>query len=132
MSAAPTIKVALVEDDTALVTMYRAKLEHEGMEVRTASDGQSAMELMSSFPADIVLLDVIMPDSTGLELLTYLRSRKENDGIKVIVMTNLDDTKMVKSMEDMGISGYLVKAEVTPMQVVSKIYEVLGRPISQQ
>ena len=121
----PLIKVALVEDDQAIASMYRTKLEHDGMEVRVATDGAAAIELVSDFHPDVMLLDVMMPGSTGLEVLGYMRTRKEDDDIKVIVMTNLDDAKLVQSMEDMGISAYLVKAEVTPAGVAAKIREVL-------
>lgn len=121
------IKVALVEDDQEIQTMYRTKLEQEGFEVQTASDGNIAVDMVKSFQPDLILLDMMMPGVTGIDFLGTLRRSKDNDHIKVIIMTNIDDQRLHKSMERMGITDYLVKAEVTPSQVVDKIHIVLAR-----
>ena len=126
MSTTP-IKVALIEDDQALVAMYRAKLEHDGFEVKTASDGIAGYELIDEFGPDIALVDVMMPETTGVEMMSILRRSKHFDNVKVIVMTNLDDQKLMKSLQDMGISDYIVKAETTPQGVSDKIHALLGR-----
>lgn len=126
MSDTP-IKVALIEDDTTLVEMYRAKLELEGFEVKSAGDGMSGYELIESFRPDVALVDVMMPETTGLEMMSILRRSKQFDAVKVIVMTNLDDQKLMQSLQDMGISEYIVKAEATPAEVATKIHALVGR-----
>lgn len=115
------IKVALIEDDAAIVNMYMTKLRMEGFNVQTAPDGLAGLELVGIFNPDVVLLDVMMPEVGGVEFLENLRSKTSNDGLKIIMMTNIDDPKLKQSLEQMHISDYLVKAEVTPAEVVEKI-----------
>jgi DNA-binding response OmpR family regulator len=115
------IKVALVEDDVALVQMYLSKLEHEGFNVKHAGNGLDGLELIKTFQPDVVLLDIMMPDSNGIDLLQHVYQVYPNDKLKIIIMTNLDDPKLRKSLEQMGASAYLIKAEVTPTEIVEKI-----------
>jgi DNA-binding response OmpR family regulator len=112
------MNVAIIEDTEAIAHMYQTRLEQEGWEVRVAGDGNKGMELLSEYHPDVVLLDIMMPESSGVDVLSYLRRSKENDNIKVIVMTNLDDTKLRQSLAEFKVSDYLVKAEVTPWALV--------------
>src|SRR5258708_39773198 len=82
------VKVAIIEDDMAIVQMYRTKFENEGYEVATAPDGASGLELIDSFEPDIILLDLMMPNMNGLDMLSKLRSQQGGRDAKEIVLTN--------------------------------------------
>lgn len=115
------IKVALIEDDAAIVNMYMTKLRLENIIVQTAPDGLAGLELIENFKPDVVLLDIMMPEVGGVEFLEQVRSRAGHDNLKIIVMTNIDDPKLRASLTQMNISDYAVKAEVTPAEIVEKI-----------
>ncbi|MBW4061067.1 response regulator transcription factor [Candidatus Saccharibacteria bacterium] len=126
MSEQPT-KIAIVEDDLAIVEMYRAKFEHEGYAVQTAGDGQSGLELFDTFKPDIVLLDLMMPEVTGFDVLSHLRQTSTSHPFKVIVLTNMGDTETATRVYKMAADDFIVKAESTPKEVVERVQTLLGK-----
>ena len=82
-------KIAVVEDDRDLQFLYKLKLEHEGFEVATASDGRAGLEVSQHFRPDLLLLDLRMPEMSGDEMLARLREHDWGSGIRVIVLTNI-------------------------------------------
>jgi two-component system alkaline phosphatase synthesis response regulator PhoP len=120
-------KVLIIEDTPEIQKMYQIKLLEEGFAVKTANNGDEGYETAKEFQPDIVLLDIMMPEFDGLHFLSNLRRIAANDPIKVIVLTNLDDIKLHKSLQEMGISDYYVKAEMTPTEMVDKVKNLLGQ-----
>jgi DNA-binding response OmpR family regulator len=127
MSTAKT-KVAIIEDDIAIVQMYRTKFENEGYEVETAGDGQTGLELIESFQPDVILLDLMMPNMTGLDMLQQLRAQPGGKDAKVIVLTNMGDTETATRVYKMAADDYIVKAEMTPKQVAERLKALLDKP----
>ena len=84
-------KVAIIEDDPAIIQMYKLKFETEGYEVETAGDGMEGLALIESFEPDAVLLDLMMPNMNGREMLSKLRSAAGGRAVKVLVRTNMGD-----------------------------------------
>lgn len=121
------IKIAIIEDDMAIVQMYRMKFEHEGYEVATAADGAGGLELIDSFDPDIILLDLMMPNMNGLEMLQKLRSQSKGQNAKVVVLTNMGDTETATRVYKMAADDYIVKAEMTPKQVAERITTLLAK-----
>jgi len=121
------VKIAIIEDDMAIVQMYRMKFEHEGYEVATAPDGSSGLELISSFKPDVVLLDLMMPNMNGLDMLKQLRSQANGRDAKVVVLTNMGDTETATRVYKMAADDYIVKAEMTPKQVTERIQTLLAK-----
>jgi len=121
------VKIAIIEDDMAIVQMYRMKFEHEGYEVATAPDGNSGLELISSFKPDVVLLDLMMPNMNGLDMLKQLRSQANGRDAKVVVLTNMGDTETATRVYKMAADDYIVKAEMTPKQVTERIQTLLAK-----
>lgn len=119
-------KVAIIEDDMAIVQMYRTKFENEGYDVATAPDGQAGLELIDSFQPDIVLLDLMMPNMNGLDMLQRLRSQPNGRDAKVVVLTNMGDTETATKVYKMAADDYIVKAEMTPKQVAERVKTLLG------
>jgi two-component system response regulator AdeR len=120
-------KVAIIEDDMAIVQMYRTKFETEGYEVQTASDGIAGLQLIESFQPDIVLLDLMMPNMNGLDMLGRLRNQPSGKNAKVVVLTNMGDTETATKVYKMAADDYIVKAELTPKQVAERVKTLLAK-----
>jgi len=121
------VKVAIIEDDMAIVQMYRTKFETEGYDVATAPDGIAGLQLIEQFKPDIVLLDLMMPNMNGLDMLKTLRSSAEGREAKVVVLTNMGDTETATKVYKMAADDYIVKAEMTPKQVADRVKALLDR-----
>jgi DNA-binding response OmpR family regulator len=120
-------KVAIIEDDMAIVQMYRTKFENEGYDVATAGDGASGLELIETFEPDIILLDLMMPNMTGLDMLSKLRNQPSGRDAKVVVLTNMGDTETATRVYKMAADDYIVKAEMTPKQVAERVKNLLEK-----
>jgi two-component system, response regulator len=120
-------KVAIIEDDMAIVQMYRTKFESEGYEVATAPDGITGLQLIETFQPDIILLDLMMPNMNGLDMLGRLRNQPSGKNAKVVVLTNMGDTETATKVFKMAADDYIVKAELTPKQVAERVKALLAK-----
>lgn len=119
-------KVAIIEDDIAIVQMYRMKFQAEGYDVQTASDGKAGLELVKTFKPDVVLLDLMMPEMGGAEMLGKLRSEPWGKKVKVVILTNLGESEAPASLKSHGVEDFIVKADMTPKEVAQRIKAVLN------
>lgn len=120
------VKVAIVEDDIAISQMYRLKFETEGYEVQTAENGKLGLELVEQFQPDIILLDLMMPEMTGDQMLAELRKKSWGKEVRVIILTNMGEEEAPKTLRELGVHSFIVKAEMTPRQVAERVKEALG------
>lgn len=119
-------KIAIIEDDAVINQMYRMKFESEGFDVEVADNGKTGIALVQHFHPDIILLDLSMPEMGGAEALAHIRSNDWGKKIPVIILTNLGAEEAPKELHSLGIHSYIVKAELTPRQVVQHVKEALG------
>lgn len=118
-------KIAIIEDDQVINQMYRMKFEAAGYEVSTASDGETGVQLVAKIKPDIILLDIQMPHMSGDEALQLMRKSPTSINTPVIILTNLGEEEAPRNLRDLGIHSYIVKAELTPSQVVARVKEAL-------
>lgn len=118
-------KIAIIEDDQTISQMYRMKFEADGFEVRLASDGKHGVGLVESFQPDIILLDIQMPEMSGDEALSQIRAHDWGKDIPVIILTNMGHEESPKRLESLDVSSYIVKADLTPSQVVARVKKTL-------
>lgn len=119
-------KIAIVEDDSAISQMYRIKFEAEGYQVETAENGKLGLKLLEEMKPDIILLDLMMPEMTGDEMLAKLRATDWGKDIKVIVLTNMGESEIPASMKDLGVLSCILKANMTPRQVAELVKQHLS------
>lgn len=122
------VKIAIIEDDATISQMYRIKFEADGFDVRLASNGIIGVSLIESFRPDVILLDIQMPEMDGAEALRRIRSHAWGKTIPVIVLTNLGEEEAPREMRSLGIQGYIVKANLTPRQVVAQVKAITAKP----
>ena len=118
-------KSAIIEDDQVINQMYRMKFEAAGLNVATASDGESGVKMAEKFKPNIILLDLQMPHMNGAEALEIIRKSSWGSKTPVIILTNLGEEEAPKTLRALGIHSYIVKAELTPSQVVARVQEAL-------
>lgn len=114
-------KIAIIEDDAAIVQMYLVKFEAEGYDVATAGNGKEGLELVQSFAPDVVLLDLMMPEMGGAEMLEKLRKESWGKKAKVFILTNMGESEAPANLRSLNVQDFIVKADMTPKQVAEKI-----------
>lgn len=110
-------KVAIIEDDLAIAQMYRMKFEAEGYHVDIAENGKLGLALCEQMKPDLVLLDLMMPEMNGDEMLEKMRATDWGKSIRVIILTNVGEQEAPDKLKNLQVRAYIVKAEMTPKQV---------------
>ena len=118
-------KILYIEDEPSLQKTVGEILEQEGFSVLFASDGNTGLRLAQEEKPDLILLDLILPQKNGFEVLEGLKANKETAEIPVIITTNLEGTGDVEKILELGATTYLVKANYSLLEVVEKVKEVL-------
>jgi len=114
-------KVAIIEDDQAISQMYRIKFEAEGYDVETAENGKLGLELAEKIQPDIILLDLMMPEMNGDEMLQNMRQTDWGKTIPVIILTNMGEQEAPEILKQLNVRRFIVKAEMTPRQVAEMV-----------
>jgi two-component system phosphate regulon response regulator PhoB len=114
-------KIAIIEDDQAISQMYRLKFEAEGYEVETAANGRLGLELTEKMLPDMVLLDLMMPEMNGDEMLAAMRKTAWGKDIKVIILTNTGEQEAPPILKELNVKRFIVKADMTPRQVAEMV-----------
>ncbi len=114
-------KIAIVEDDQAISQMYRIKFESEGYTVETAENGKLGLALAQSMKPDMILLDLMMPEMRGDEMLAAMRKTDWGKNIKVIILTNVGEQEIPEPLKKLGVSAVILKADMTPKQVADLV-----------
>ena len=122
-------KVAIIEDDPAIQQMYLLKLKSAGYQVKVASNGVEGLQLVEAFHPDIILLDLMMPEMNGDEMLALVRQADWGKAMKVVALTNLSESEAPESLKTLGVDRYVVKAHHTPSEVVALVEEVANKVV---
>jgi len=121
-------KILFVEDDALIARVYSLKLAAEGFEVVIAEDGLVAVQRLREFKPDLVVLDLLMPKLTGVDVLKFMRQHAELKDTRIIVFSNSFLGNLIEQVTSIGVEEALVKASVTPSQLVTVIHKVFQRP----
>ena len=118
-------KLLVVDDEESLRTILRDELSHQNYTVRDAENGKAALEILKQEKHDIVLLDVMMPEMDGLELLRIIR--KENLARRVVMLTGVDELKIARESLQSGADDFITK----PFQFQS-LFACLDRVLKEE
>ncbi|HVC36016.1 MAG TPA: response regulator [Candidatus Dormibacteraeota bacterium] len=121
-----TVKIAIIEDDQTISQMYRFKFESEGYKVETAENGKLGLELAEEMQPDIILLDLMMPEMTGDQMLKELRKKPWGKSAKVIILTNMGEQEIPAEVKALGVNAVILKADMTPRQVAELVKKQLS------
>jgi DNA-binding response OmpR family regulator len=123
-SAVAQKKILLIEDERFIGELYERALTKAGYAITVISDGSEGLKAAQTNQYDIILLDLMIPNLTGIEILRILRDREQTPELKakVIIATNLEQREDIRADIEKQADGYIVKADLTPKELV----EVLG------
>lgn len=125
--------ILCIEDDHFIADMYVHSLKKAGYNVDVIANGQEALEQARQKVYDVILLDLMLPDKTGVEILEALRG-EDASGLpltKIIVTTNFDEPPEDRARLEKMADGYLIKADVTPSKLVELVGDVLAGSVSE-
>jgi len=119
-------KILIVEDEPSINQLYEIKFKSEGYDVITAWNGVEGLEVAQKFQPDIILLDLLMPEMNGEEMLEKMRKTGWGQDMKVIILTNVSPEEAPDGIRNFMISRYIVKAEMTTDEVVQIVKAALA------
>lgn len=125
-----TQKIVIVEDDASLADIYKTRLELLGYHCTVASDGIAALYFIHTLQPDLVLLDLMVPDIAGDEILRRMRGSKWGKDIPVYVISNLNEADAPAGLRELGISGYSIKATMNNDMLDQLVNQIL-KPAGQ-
>jgi two-component system, OmpR family, alkaline phosphatase synthesis response regulator PhoP len=120
-----TMKIVIVEDDAMLAEIYQTSLQTEGFICHVAHDGVAALGVIQEQIPDLVLLDLMIPQISGDEVLHQMRESDWGKHIKVIIATNISESEAPDGLSKYGFERYLVKANTGPAELVQIIKQTL-------
>jgi DNA-binding response OmpR family regulator len=124
------VQVVIVEDQESLAEIYKTRLELQGFKCVVANDGIQAIVEIEKYRPRLVLLDLMLPKLSGEQILKVMRTSEWGEDIKVVIISNLNEADAPAGLRDLGITDYLVKANMTDDQV-DKLVSAILRPVGQ-
>jgi CheY-like chemotaxis protein len=125
-------KILIVDDDTFLLDMYAFKFSQHNFEVFTAPGALQVIEkLKDGLKPDIILMDIIMPDMDGFEMLEKINKDNLSPNSTKIILSNKSQQSDVDRGNNLGVSGYIVKANSTPQEVIEQVVGILSKKVTK-
>ena len=118
--------ILLIEDDHFISELYQRALKKAGYDVENVVNGPDGLSKAKSGKYDLILLDIMIPDLTGVEVLEELRGKDGNQlpDTRIVITTNLDQDEHAKRKMEQLADGYIIKADVTPKKLVKLIHQL--------
>lgn len=118
-------RILLVEDDRFLRRACEVSLRQRGFVVATAADGEEALRQIRAEPPDLVLLDLLMPKMTGIEVLKAMRAEETTREIRVLILSNSSREQDAEEIQKLGVAGYFVKANLSLQALGDQVARLL-------
>jgi len=121
-------KILIVEDDKILSDLLGKKLKDVGFEIVFAFNGVEGLDRLKADKPDLVLLDILMPEKSGMEVMEEMNKDPETSlaKIPVIIISNSGQPVEIDRVLELGAKDYLIKAEFNPQEVVEKVIKQIG------
>ena len=119
-------KILFIEDDQIVANVYRNKLAVEGYKVETAPDGETGLKTMRIFKPDTIILDLMLPGMSGLDVIKQVRSEEEFAKVPIIVFSNTYLTNMIQEAWKAGATKCISKSNCSPKEVIEVVRHTIG------
>jgi CheY-like chemotaxis protein len=117
--------ILLAEDDRFLRRAAEVALRQRGFTVLLATDGQEAIDMARAHRPDLLLLDLLMPRKTGMEVLTELRAEPVTRDLRVLILSNSSKELEMQSARSLGVAGYWIKANISLKELGDRVAALL-------
>ncbi len=124
-------KILMIEDEKDLAEIYSLQMKMSGIDVVIAQNGAEALDILGKQSFDLVLLDLLMPEVDGFEVLKKIKGDSKLKKNKVYAWSNLTQKKQIDLASKCGADGFLIKSEYTPSSLVAKVNELLKSKINK-
>lgn len=118
--------ILLVDDEKETAAVFETALSSAGYQVIVAENGTKALEEAKKTNFDLILLDQMMPDISGNEVLRTLRSNESTKAIPVAMLTNFGHDELVKEALNLGANDYILKYKIAPSDLIVKVKRLVG------
>ncbi|MEK7534461.1 MAG: response regulator [Patescibacteria group bacterium] len=119
------MKILIVDDDEALSQVLSTVFKENGLDTVLAANGKTAIDKAKTEKVDLILLDQILPDISGNEILKILKLDPATQNIPVIILSNFSQEELVKEAINNGAKDYVFKYQVEPIDLVNKVKSTL-------
>ncbi len=119
-------KILFIEDDAFLARIYTKALDEAGYDISLCSNAEEGVKMLERERPDLILLDILLPHMDGFEFLEQIKANPDSQSIPVLVLTNMGNKEDVDRANQLGVSGYLIKAHTLPKDAVGKIQTILN------
>lgn len=120
------MKILLVDDDDSILKVFGASLKSQGFDVITASNGNQGIEKAKQNMPDLILLDQVLPDIQGNEVLHTLKNDPQTKELTVAMLSNFGQNDLIQKAINEGAVDYLLKYQITPEYLGQKVREITG------
>ncbi|MBI4779352.1 response regulator [Candidatus Falkowbacteria bacterium] len=120
-------KILLIEDEEAIINMYKLRFNKEGFEIEVAKNGAWGLKLAKQKKFDIILLDMIMPAMNGYEAIKILKSDENTKNVPIVILSNSAQDGDIEEAKKLGAAAYLLKAMITPAKLVKEVEKILNK-----
>ena len=125
-------KILIVDDDSFLLDMYALKFSQSGFAVTSALGAMPALEkLRGGFVPDIMVTDIVMPVVDGFEMLGKMKAEGLAQNAVKVILSNRGQESDIKQGNELGASGYIVKASTTPSEVVAQVTQIVEKKLGK-
>jgi len=118
-------RILLVEDDDLIREMYKTHLSEAKFNVDAVGNGKQARAILATEHFDLILLDIMLPDSNGLEILKEINENSKTKDMPVVLLTNLGQEAVINEAYKLGAKGYMLKIAYNPDQMVEEVKKFL-------
>lgn len=120
-------KIVLIEDEQSIRELYKRQLILANLQVDAFGTGKEGLNAILNGQYDLVLLDIMLPDINGLEILKEVKKNDKTKSIPVLLLTNLGQDTVIKEGFQLGAEGYILKAAYTPDQIIQEVKNILQK-----
>ncbi len=116
-------KILLVEDNKDLLNIYKEELKFANLDFDISENGEDAIKKNQETEYDLIMLDMMLPDISGIDVLKKIREKSNT--VKVIIISNLEVPAIINQAYLLGITAYLMKDEMLPSQIIEEVKRAL-------